>query len=199
MALSLSVRDYRVDNSRGFFALFIDNIFSKNVILSFFGEAGFNGSSSVWTMQLVKTGKIEHFYGLTYVGSVFGLIPSSVDFLGIAAAFSRYTQLESLLTEAYSFDFGVGFSLVAESYLNFGYFGFIAIFFEGLLLCKLLNIDDYSDTGWKNYVPIVLLSVLLTMPRRDTVFFSNQFTSCVIVPYVVMLIVTWVKENIKVE
>lgn len=186
--ISVSIADYRsAVNDSSFISIIIYNLFQKNVLIRFLGEAGFSGTSIVWTMKLVKSGQ-ETFGGMTYIGAVAGLIPSTLDFFDIFRYFEQYTQLEGLLTERFSLGYGVGFSLIAESYLNFKWFGVIPMFFEAIILGKLLNLDRTADP-WKRYVAVTMMSVLLSIPRRDIVFLSNQFTLCVIFPYIFIRIV----------
>lgn len=188
--ISVSIADYRsaVDNA-SFVSIMIKNILQENILVRFLGEAGFSGTSIVWTMNLVRSGH-ETFGGITYVGAIVNLIPSTLDVFDILSYFEPYTQLEGLLTERFSFGFGVGFSLVAESYLNFKWFGFIPIFFEAIIFGKLFNLEK-DGSLWKKYIAIVMLTVLLSIPRRDIVFLSNQLTLCVIFPYIFITIVKW--------
>ena len=186
--ISVSVADYRsATDSSSFISIVIDNLLQKNVFIQFLGEAGFSGTSMVWTMRLVQSG-YKTFDGLTYVGAIAGLVPSTLDIFGIGRFFERYTQLEGLLTGIFSFNFGVGFSLVAESYLNFKWFGFVIIFLEALLFGKMLNLEENAEP-WRRYVAVVMMTVLLSIPRRDIVFLSNQFTLCVIFPYIFIILV----------
>lgn len=184
--ISVSVAEYRSDHV-SFISIMIDNMLYKNVLIQFLGEAGFSGTSIVWTMKIVQSG-YETFDGMTYVGAVFKMIPSSLDIFNILTFFDQYTQLEGILTEYFSFNFGVGFSLVAESYINFKWFGVVPIFFEAIIFGRLLNLEK-KDNVWKIYVSVVMMIVLLTIPRRDIVFLSNQITLCVIFPYIFIKVV----------
>lgn len=38
-------------------------------------------------------------------------------------------------------DFGVGFSTIGESFLNFSWFGLIVIFILGFIICKMISRD----------------------------------------------------------
>lgn len=186
--VSVSIADYRTaTGNSSFFSIMLENLLQKNILIQFLGEAGFSGTSCVWTMSLVKSGH-ETYGGLTYIGAIVNLIPSTLDVLDILPYFEPYTQLEGFLTARYSFQFGVGFSLVAESFLNFKWFGFIPIFFEAVIFGKLLNLEK-DASQWRQYVSIIMLTVLLSIPRRDIVFLSNQLTLCVIFPYVFAKIV----------
>lgn len=184
LAVSNGIADARASSSRSLVDAIIYNLINRNVIVQFLGEAGFSGMASVWTVNLVNGG-YETFNGVTYLGAVLNLLPSSLDFFNLLQPFAGYVQLESWLTELYSVDFGVGFSLIAESYLNFKWLGIVAIFFESILFGRLMSIDNESSE-WRRYVSIVMLTVLFTIPRRDIVYLANQITLCIIVPYLLM-------------
>ena len=189
--ISVSVADYRsAVESASFVSVVLKNLVQKNILVQFLGEAGFSGTSIVWTMQLVKSG-YGTFGGMTYIGAIANLVPSTLDVFNVLSYFEPYTQLEGLLTEHFSFNFGVGFSLVAESYINFKWFGFVVIFFEAVIFGKLLNLKN-DDGLWKRYIAVVMLTVLLSIPRRDIVFLSNQFTLCVIFLYIFITVVKWI-------
>ena len=137
---------------------------------------------------------IQFIYPL--IGAVIGILPSSLDVLHIQDYWNEFTQLEDFLTNYYSFDFGVGYSLFAESYYNFRWFGLVVLFLEGLLFGKLFNLDSACIGSWKKYVPIALFSMLITIPRRDIVFLSNYIALCVIAPYILIVLYATIKNSV---
>lgn len=196
IVLSSVISEARNNNSGGgFIEIFMENAFGGKAFSLFLGEAGFSGSSLTWMMHAMESRGVNPINGKTYIGAVIGILPSSLDVLHIQDYWNEFTQLEDFLTNYYSFDFGVGYSLFAESYYNFRWFGLVVLFLEGLLFGKLLNLDSACTGSWKKYVPIALFSMLITIPRRDIVFLSNYIALCVIVPYLLIVICAAIKNK----
>ena len=147
-------------------------------------------------MHAMESRGVNPINGKTYIGAVIGILPSSLDVLHIQDYWNGFTQLEDFLTNYYSFDFGVGYSLFAESYYNFRWFGLVVLFLEGLLFGKLFNLDSACTGSWKKYVPIALFSMLITIPRRDIVFLSNYIALCVIAPYILIVLYATIKNSV---
>ena len=62
-------------------------------------------------------------------------------------------------------DFGVGFSIIAESYLNFSWLGLIIIPIICIFVAVILKMSRSSE--WSEYVQIIMLMDLLLLPRRQ--------------------------------
>ncbi len=158
---------------------FFKTLVSFRAVTQLVGEMGFSGSSMIWTVYLVKTGQQGLFYGMTYFSDVLNMIPSTLDFSGLLNSVYRYAYLESWLTELLGFNFGVGFNLIAEAYLNVGILSPIIMFTYGVILNKIFN-HIYDDDKWGQYKAIVMFAVLMTLPRRATMYFADQWVLCVI-------------------
>ena len=141
---------------------------SNNILLSFISELGFNFTSICFVMELVPV-QSAFRYGLTYLAAFIRLIPSSIDFLGITSLPEFETGEMWLWNYNHIhrnyLDFGVGFSLNAESYLNFSWAGLIAILFIVLIVTRLLN--EKKEGNWHTYVRLILLMDILLLPRRQ--------------------------------
>ena len=145
------------------------SILNGSILLNFVQELGFNFTSICFMMELIPY--VSPFrYGSTYIASLIKLIPSSFDILGL---FNNdfFTSGEMWLynfnhNNGRSFlDFGVGYSLNAEAYFNFSWFGLILLFVLGIIVALLFG--KKNDNNWSTYVHLVLLLDLLLLPRRQ--------------------------------
>ncbi len=182
VTLMVSVADIRVAANKNFLfaiGIFLENLVTFRSISSLVGEMGFSGSSTVWTIYLIKTGRQEFYYGTTYVGAVANILPSSMDVFGLLSGLNEYCYLEGWLTETLNFNFGVGFNLIAEAYLNFGV-GAIGVMF--VYAAVLNRVFDYArgDGVWNTYKALVMFAVLMTLPRRASLYFADQWALCVV-------------------
>lgn len=137
------------------------------VIENIVGEFGFNFTSICFVMDYVPS--IDYFkYGETYLFSFIKLIPSSLDFMGLLSSGTLGEQwllnMNNIHGREY-LSFGVGFSLIAESFLNFGWWGLIAIFLVCYIVGRLLNGE--KDCLWCKYSNLIIMFTALMLPRRQ--------------------------------
>ena len=79
---------------------------------------------------------------------------------------------------------------------NFSYFGFIAIFFIGIIVLKFLSSD--SDNEFSKYTASVLMFEFFTLPRRRNFYYIiNHPFYCIVLVSVVLLIFT--KKSVNLE
>lgn len=189
--LMVSVAELRTSSTEQFskiFKVFFTNLITFRTVVQLIGEMGFSGSSMIWTVYLVKTGQQEFYYGMTYVGAVVNIIPSSLDFMGVLSSLDKYCHLEGWLTETLGFNFGVGFSLIAEAYLNFGVGAIVVMFFYALLLNHIFNYELKND-AWNLYKSLIMFAVLMTLPRRASLYLVDQWLLCVIAIWAIWQII----------
>lgn len=151
--------------------LSIKEVVTDGIFKSFFAELGFNFTTICFVMKYVPS--ITNFqYGLTYLSSIVCLIPKSIDPTGIITSLSErlgevwlfninQTQYGGLL------DFGVGFSVIGESYYNFGWYGCLVFFIIGWIVAVLLGKNINKCNKFEKYIQLVLLLGFLTFPRRQ--------------------------------
>lgn len=165
IALVPAIASFRVGNGVGFDGIGI-------AISELFSELGFNFYTVCFQSQL----HLPVYHGATYIASLTSLIPSSLDFLGVrAAAESLYgeTIFNQAMASVYPWaNFGLGYSLVAESYLNFGILGFLVICLFGFVAGLLCGREDRSL--FNCYLSYSLLWAFLTVARRGFDFPINS-------------------------
>lgn len=139
----------------------------NNFIESFVGELGFNFTSVLFVMEGISVTGLK--YGGTYIGSFIGLIPETIDPLGIVKYYFNDISGSNWIQNTYGtkLGFGLGFSLIAESYYNFGYNGWIVVLIIGYLIGAFLSKKPNDCSNWEKYIELVLLMGFLTISRRD--------------------------------
>lgn len=163
-------------------------------ITSAIGEMGFNSLTIDFQIQHI------HWFshGVSYLASLTELIPNSFDIAGIKdSVASIYAPNVYATVMASNYDwartFGLGYSLIAESYFNFGYAGCIAIGIIGAIIQRLLSI--YNDSSFGRYCSIVFLWSFLTLPRRDIGWLINAFEWDLLV----VMLILWVWYSVIVR
>ena len=101
-------------------------------------------------------------YFLAFLNTIFNFLPSSIrpdfSFIGPISLASFYSRFLNL-------NYGLGFSLNAESFINFGWFGCVVFAVFGVVFSKIYNnIKSYGDY----IIKVLLLFLLFTMPRRES-------------------------------
>lgn len=166
-----------------------------NPFLASLWEFGVTASTTAYAMILIPS--IRPFeYGLSYIYSIFTLLPSLG---GLNPAIARGTLSDWLiqtvdpLTAANGG--GLGYSAVAEVYTNFGLlggvFGFILISFAIHLIFR--KFSDYTNPI-HIAVSGVLLSVLLFWPRAEAVNSVRGIIWFALIPAVITFL-RWKKSN----
>lgn len=143
---------------------------SGNYFSAALEEMGFNFTSLCFVMDYIPS-NTGFRYGLSYLVSFVLLIPKT---LGLN---SVYPTLQSYLGETWLYNanklygrnhlsFGVGFSLIAESYYNFGWWGIIVMIPLSYLITYFIKEDQYDD-NWHSYLKLALMLSFFTLPRRQ--------------------------------
>ncbi len=145
-----------------------------DIIINTISDLGFN-SFPLFTMMSVVPGSESFLYGKGYLLSLIGgFIPSFVDITGTISKINAQSRIFETWQSKYfgQYSFGFGFSLNSEAYINFGWFGLIAIFIVLIVILKLLNsynADDKEDL-WGCYRTCILVFLWFTLPRRDSYY-----------------------------
>jgi hypothetical protein len=79
---------------------------------------------------------------------------------------------------------GLGFSYVAEAYVNFGWYGLpIVFFFMGIVFTKLAMRGAGSPAPADRALAALVLLFILPYPRGEMVAFLNRVVWCALAPY----------------
>ena len=86
--------------------------------------------------------------------------------------------------------YGPGFSMIAEAYLNFGNFGFIALLVEGIVIGKLIARVSKKNTEQDllgSTFQILIIMVLMKSLVRSSVSIATRQAFFVILPLYVII------------
>ena len=192
LAASLAVFDIRNNPNMGFGDLvqnISDSIVKFEVFSSSLMEFGGSLRPLLEVMRFVENGQMDCVNGLSYVFSLFGIIPSGLR--------GPITDIGIMLEKKVGLSYGIGYSLVAESYYNFGTYGFLTFIPFGFLLSNLFQPRE-RNTSIANESQIAFISILFSltlMSVRGTseLLFKNIFYYYIIPMYLLRSIYEGVK------
>jgi len=163
----------------------------NDAVVGAVGTVGFSFFPLVLTMRICPS--VEPFlYGRSMIGGLIsGLIPKGLDFFGITSVFAEWSsEPTQWIVQHYDYSFGIDFSLISECYANFGWYGWIAMFFICAVIAFMLRNVDYSKSNNKftQYTGLILLYAWFTLPRRKSFYvFNNIFWHVFVVGAIILL------------
>lgn len=154
-----AIRRIRMLAGRGLFDV-LSAFDASSVVGSIIGEIGWSMSSLAWTMRLISEG--EPFrYGTSYLYAITAIIPNLGfwrEHPAVKANLGLWMQNNLGRTS------GLGYTFVAETYINFAWWGLIVMLILGYGLGKIMG-SVTKETAKYNYKAtfflIMLISVLL--------------------------------------
>lgn len=143
----------------------------RSPITAIFGtvdEMGFTFTSILFTMKYIPS-STPFQMGASYINAIVALIPSTIDLLGVVgranAALPEYWMAE--ITHSIGYNFGLGYSVIAESFYNFGYCGSVFILVQGYIIKRILSIRYVNNPEFSEYINLIIMYALITYPRRQ--------------------------------
>ena len=153
---------------------FFDSVFSN--IVNVIGELGFSFFPLVLTMRICPSEE-NYLYGKSiFFSFLASFIPQSIDITGLSKYFYFLSKEGYFwIEEYYNYTFGLGYSLNAESYSNFGMLGFIWNFVLCIIVAYFLAEPNFEEenTKFSQYTGLSLLYIWFTMPRRSSYYIGN--------------------------
>ncbi len=142
-------------------------------LMHFVSELGFSSVSLLMMMDIVPQSE-NYLGGIGYLSSfISGLVPANADPTGIVSSIIEYRRISNgWIEDYYNFTFGLGFSLNAEAYINFGWLGLFPLFGIHLIVFYFLNFSNSKRVPslFDQYTSFVLLFLWCTLPRRDSYY-----------------------------
>ncbi|MBE6643075.1 MAG: O-antigen polysaccharide polymerase Wzy [Ruminococcaceae bacterium] len=169
-----------------------------NMFISFFAESGTTLLDQALLFRLMP-GTLAFANGLTYINSILILLPMSTTIFGASA--TEHISIGAILNEHW-YNRGLGGSIVAESYYNFGENAIWFMLIIGLAVGWFQKKYDSSASKGENGMLIILLTFLLEQlliyPRG---YFYSVIASVNIIIYalVVYLLVKMFFDSKKVK
>ena len=163
----------------------------SNPIVSAISEMGGSQSCLIKTMEFVPNQ--EPFrYGKSYVYSFATIVPN-LGFWKVHPAVKE-AGLSKWLTNRLGLPYGTGFSMFAEAYINFGYMGFLIIYFLGYIFAYLFGMLRISiRRGDLVTVAVILICFkeALGLPRGQMINIVRQFY------YIILPLIFYCKRSIR--
>lgn len=160
-------------NIFNFFESYFYYLFTFKSIGLLVNEMGFSIRPLVEIVNLISNEVITPSYGGSYIYSIFLILPGFLRFgLDSFAIEHNFVNLAGMVTHYTGANYGLGFSVMAESYLNFKYFGIFFFILLGIVIEKLLEGKMFDDQKQNSFFHISAISILILFPRspmQDTV------------------------------
>ena len=112
--------------------------------------------------------------GSSYIASLLLLIPNLFHVLGDVHPASETANLSQWLMDYMHLDHGPGFSIIAESYYNFGSWGWFVFIIWGVLLCRILG-DPKKQNEERNFISYAGLTFIFSLIRGSASDFTRYF------------------------
>lgn len=120
----------------GYKDMSLDNDEKGNPALFTLTEMGGSMQPLMNCLQIIPNNQ-DFRYGQSYLYATTTIIPN-IGFWNVHPA-TKYSNLGNWLKDYLNLSYGPGFSIVAEGYYNFGYWGFIVMFIFGFVFTKILS------------------------------------------------------------
>lgn len=157
------------------------------------GELGWSMSSLAWTMTFVPDVS-GYRYGITYLYATLGVVPNLGFWDSHPVLIANLADwLQSMLNASY----GVGYTMIAETFANFGWFGLGVMFIIGFCCSKMLSFEVESVDYRYKYTLIVMIAVSVLLKAFVRSSFSAIFRQLVFVVIVIAIMQLLVKHMMK--
>ncbi len=161
------------------------NSLSQNPVIDSIGEMGGSMSPLLMIMQFMPD-SLSYRLGDSYLYALFSLLPNLFNFMGTVHPSREHAMLDVWLGNYLGLSYGPGFSMVAESYYNFGWFGIGISFVWGVIIAKLLGYNSsekLSENPIRLFIILAVISTCFTLPRIHTLYFVRTFFYYIAVPF----------------
>ena len=151
----------------------------SNVIGNFIGELGWTMTSICWTMNMVPS-DYPFRYGMSYLVAITSWIPSFVFGGKVNHPAVIWSNLSDWLAEAQHMTYGPGYTMVAESYINFGWLGVIPMLIEGFIIAKIIAKVSHKNVSKDMFgATFQILIIMIVMKALVRASLSVALRSCV--------------------
>ena len=162
--------------------------------VAFIGELGWSMTSTAWTMLLVP-GEYAFRYGLTYLVSVLAPIPN-IGFWAVHPT-RQFADLAHWLQDAMHMRSGPGYTIVAESYINFGWFGIAAMVVIGVIMAR--SIARISNKNAENNVLGMTFQIMIIMTIMKSLVRSSFSAAVRDIAYVLIPLYLLIRYSTRKE
>lgn len=195
LSLLSIVSAIRLKASRTLLEMFAAVFSNTNVIGNMLGEIGGTMATLTRTMYLVP----DHYsfrYGMSYLAGALSWVPSFF-FPGVHPSV-KWANLADWLQRTMGLYSGPGYTMFAESYINFGWFGWVALFVEGAILAMVIarvprkNVED--DVLGGTFQIVVIMTIMKSLVR-SSVSVALRTTVLTIIPLYIIIRLSLKRED----
>lgn len=153
ISLLSAVSDTRSNTKASFVTSFVENFGKADPFYDAISEMGGSMFPLIKTMTIVPEQQ-DYRYGSSYLWASTSVIPN-LGFWDLHPAM-KYANLNDWLQKTLRLNYGPGFSIIAEAYINFGDYGCLMMLLLGYIFGLIFNIDLENK-----YSPLKLIMSLL--------------------------------------
>ena len=186
-----AVRDIENRSLVMVFNQFIESFVSPTLIKDFFNELGGSIRPLVVNMQYMQSGVLTHVYGASFLAPIIMIIPNFLRF-GLYEKFSSYgwLEIERTLSKKVNAGYGIGYSLNAEMYYNFGKYGFLFALLIGYVFSKFLTVTGKDNKNkevlWYAFIP-TFFSLIIITTRGSFQLVYKYIVWYILLPYILVM------------
>lgn len=174
LSLLSLIGNMRTSKSRNMDA-YISSNNNQNAAIEAIAEMGGSMFCLIKTQNIVPESE-NYRYGKSYIYSFTTIIPN-LGFWEMHPA-RKEANLGDWLTKKLHLNYGTGYSMCAEAYINFGSIAWLMMFLLGMAFCKLLEVGSLA--GLRANIPMLVFSLILfwfclKLPRNSFISFIRSF------------------------
>lgn len=185
-----TIADTRSDANSSTIESFMKGLGKGGAFFEAISEMGGSMFPMITTMDIVPNSE-DYRYGSSYLWAATSVIPN-LGFWDLHPAM-KYANLNGWLQKSLNINYGPGFSIVAEAYINFGDWGFLMMIVLGYIFGMIFNIDIRNQ---KNPLMLVLSFVfcyLIIKTVRNSFLGTIRSVFYYILP--IYLVAVWYKNG----
>lgn len=148
-------------------------IVDYNPLITMMAETGGSIQPLLYCIDIFSNGEPFRF-GESYLASLFILIPNIGNILGDVHPAAQHAGLSTWLMNYMALSHGPGFSIVAESYYNFGPLGFIVFIVWAFIFSRILGSPN-SQSAERNFIAYSVMFLILPLIRGSASDFIRYF------------------------
>lgn len=180
-------------NQGGIGMLTLSDILSieNNEIFSTINDMGKSLQTVIYTQDLVPE-QYSYRYGITYLYNLSEAVPNLFWDRHPAEVYGSLGRWLTKIVDYSFYEFGgaLGYSCVAESYINFGWVGVIVIaFILGMVIQKVENKVENSNVASVHASWVILANYLLMYPRGELSTIVRGFFWYMLIPFIFVKII----------
>lgn len=165
---------------------FFENLISFTSVKYMIVEMGSSIRPLIEIINQANVGTIELKHGISYIYSLFLILPGFLRFgFDDIAINEGIVNLSSVITSLSGANYGLGSSPQMEAYYNFGFCGFLFFLFLGWGIGVLLDRDLFREKKYSFLFQVCVLAFIIIFPRSPMQDTLKKLIYYCILPFVI--------------